>query len=523
MTTLPQRTRAFIMAHPLATALFAGAIARIVAATIALGFFARDDYFHVLDPALRWVADPSFNWDATGLPGAGIRSHLVPRLVWMLVHGCHKLGVTEPDSVLRVIYLVVGTYSLWVIPGVYLAARRLLDERGVLLATWLAALHFAMPYAGTRLLIEAMAMPPLAIGIWLATYRSTARIFAAGLAVGFACWLRYQVGAAAIGLAIALAIMGYREAGSREAARRVAALAVGGVLAMLAQGLFDIWTTGDFLGPLVRNIAINLDPKPGLSRSTPFAYVGVWLLLTVPPATVVTLPAIVRAARKLPLITWPFVVFVVVHSFIPHKEDRFMLPAMPLFILLAAATPAALASGRGKPWETLRGWWPLTRGVLIGVHVLALVLACTAQTQANLRDAMIDLGRDQELRGLVSLGPELHTYFLGRDDIPTEQSSKVDAGFLARALQQIDAHGGNANRFIGFAPDRTKIEILLAANGLDCGEPRESQGWWVDRLVYRANPKRNRRRSPILIWKCETPAVARATGGPNTMAVIGAS
>lgn len=502
------RLRAWVVAHPLAAPMLAGAVARLLAATVAVGFHARDDYFHVLAPALRWLDDPTYDWDASTDPGAGIRSHLIPRAVWLLIRLAQSLGITEPENVLRVVYVAAGAYALLVIPGVHLAARRMLDERATLLATWLAALHFAMPYVGTRLLIEAMAMPPLAFGLWAATYPTFRRQVAAGLLVGLACWFRFQTGVAAIGLVAAVGWLAYRDGRWRSVAERVGGLAVGGAAAILIQGSFDLATTGDFLGPVIRNIIANLDPPAGLSRSTPFAYLGFWLLLTVPPATLVVIPAMARAARRLPLVSWPFIAFVIVHSVIPHKEERFMLPVMPLFLLLWAAVPGAIADAKGRFWDSCRGYWPIIRPYLVALHVLALVFACTAQSQANLRQAVTTLRNDAEARAVISIGPEVQSYFFGKRDIQVYRTSKIDIGWLARTLNTLQNQGVFPIRFMGFEAQRGKVEIMLAALTYRCREPIRLDGWWLDRLVYRLNPRRNLRRSPVLIWHCDPPVVA---------------
>ena len=492
--------------HPLLAPVCVGAVARLVAACVGLGFHARDDYFHVLEPALNWLKDPTYDWDSSGAPGAGIRSHLLPRAVWLLLRLCTGLGITEPTNVLRVLHCACGAYSLLIVPAVFLLGRRLLDERGVRLATWLAAIHFAMPYAGTRLLIEAMAMPPLVFGLWLATYPRSRQLFTSGFLVGLACWFRFQTAAAALGLVISAALLAWRESGWRLATRHVLALAAGGICTVGLQGFFDLWTTGDFLGPVVRNIQVNIGPNPGLSQSTPAAYVGLFLLLTVPPATILVLPTMVRASRRLPLVTWPFLTFLVFHSLVPHKEERFMLPVLPLFLILLAAVPHTLAEADGPIWARLRAFWPATWKLLVVVHLAALLIAVTSQSQANLREAMTRLRHDPEARGIISLGPEVEGYFLGRPELPLYRKSEVDAVWLGRTLRQ--AETPRPNRFLAFAPDQMKAELLLLGFGMNCGPAEVIEGWWLDRLLYSLNPHRNRRRSPILLWHCDPPAVA---------------
>lgn len=509
MSTARQRLIAFVSAHPLCTCVLAGAVARLSAALIGFGFHARDDYFHVLMPAMRWMADPSFDWDASSLPGAGIRSHLVPRLCWLCLRGFAALGITEPETILRGLHCVVGTYSLLVIPALYYAGKALLSERGAWVCALLGALHFVMPYAGTRLLIESMAMPPLAFGLYLLTSSRARRVFLGGAVIGLACWLRYQVAIAAIGFAFAVGVRAYKQGGARRLAHELTAFAGGGVVALIVQGIFDLLTTGVFLGPLVANIAVNMEPPSRLTKSSFSSYLAMWLVLTVPPATLVLVPAMIRAARRLALVTWPFALFVLVHSAIPHKEERFMLPVLPLFLVLLAATPQALQDADGGMWRRLINLWPTTKTFLIAIHAALLLLAVSAQSQAALRESMVVLRHDKGAKAVISLGPEVHDFFLARPTLPLRHRGKPDAKWVTFFISDLQAnHRVSPNRFLGFSADRAHIETILSAHGFMCDEPVLVLGWWLDRVIYRINPTHNRRRSSVLIWRCEQPAFA---------------
>ena len=166
MRKLQHRLLAQLHNHPILLPTLAGVLIRMVTAFFGLGFHARDDYFHVLEPALYWLNDPAFDWDASPLAGAGIRSHLVPRVVYGLLLLSHSLNITSPESALRVIYSTFGLYNALAIPGGYFLARSLFKGDSpssntlIRWTPWVLALHFSMPYAGTRLLIEAMAIPP---------------------------------------------------------------------------------------------------------------------------------------------------------------------------------------------------------------------------------------------------------------------------------------------------------------------------------------------------------------------------
>jgi len=176
--------------------------------------------------------------------------------------------------------------------------------------------------------------------------------------------------------------------------------------------------------------------------------------------------------------------------------------------LFLAADPETLASLRGLWWQRLQKLWRRAGPLTVGLHIAALALATTNQSQANLRQAMVALRDDPGATGVVSLGPELQTYFLARPDIPSERASSPNAVFVGRLLRLENAAA--FNRYLAFEPDQMKAQILLAGFGLDCRVRSRFEGWWFDRLLYRLNPNRNRRRTPVIVWECQGPAIALA-------------
>ncbi len=470
----------------LLAAMIAGGIARLVSALVGIGFHARDDYFHVLAPALAWLDDPAFVWETSDLPGAGLRSQLVPRLVELVVFIARSTGASEPETLLRVLHLSAGAYSLLAVWGMWLLASALLPAKGARIATWLTALHFAMPYLGTRLLIEAMAIPPLLFGLWFATM-SGLPVLCAGILIGLACWLRYQVAVIAIGVAAHLAL--------QKRWRDLGYLAAGGLLALAIQGGFDASTVGMPFQPLWNNIMANAVPHEALTRMSPATYLWIWLVLTIPPVTITLLPAMWREAKALRLVWLPFVMFVMAHMLIPHKEERFMAPALPLFLVLLAA-------------GLLRRMQPALAVWFVAVHALLLGVAVTHQSQAGQREALTHLRHDADARAVIAMGPEVPTFFLGDRVLPVRRNGEVDAVWLRRAMRDLDADDTPANRFLAFESDGFKMELLLEAMALDCHRQPVFESSFFDQLTYRLNPEHNRRRSPIVLWTCERPEVA---------------
>jgi hypothetical protein len=131
------------------------------------------------------------------------------------------------------------------------------------------------------------------------------------------------------------------------------------------------------------------------------------------------------------------------------------------------------------------------RRYLVALHVVALALAVTSQSQKNQREATALLRADARATGVVSLGPEIPTFFLARD-VPLAQRSRVDAGWLHTTIAELENRGKVANRFLAFSSDRSAAEIALAAEGLMCDAPAVLDG----------------------IWRCERPALALGVEAP---------
>jgi hypothetical protein len=204
-----------------------------------------------------------------------------------------------------------------------------------------------------------------------------------------------------------------------------------------------------------------------------------------------------REARGLRLVWLPFFMFVIAHMLIPHKEERFMAPALPLFLVLVAAGLVR----RMRPALTV--WF-------VAVHAVVLGVAVAHQSQAGQRHALTRLRHDTEARAVIAMGPEVPTFFLGNRTLPVRRNGEVDAVWLRRAMRDLDVDDTPANRFLAFESDGFKMELLLEAMALDCRREAVFESSFFDQLAYRLNPAHNRRRSPIVLWTCERPEVAAA-------------
>ena len=489
--------------HRLYLPLLLGFVARLTSSIAGLGFHARDDYYHLLAPALAWLEDPEFDWLSSDLPAAGARSFLAPKILYGLLRFFKGLGIDDPENLLRALHASLGIYSLLTVVCVYLLVDKLTaNPKTTAIATWLAALHFIMPYAGTRLLIEAMAIPPLIYGLFLVAHQSPLKIIWGGFFIAASCWFRFQVGVAALGVALALFWNARRNDQPSEGRKHVLALALGGGVGVLLQGLFDYATTGQFLGPVIENFRLNLDPHDGLTRSGIFSYIGFFALLTIPPFTFVLAKPFWLALKRYALISFPLIAFILVHSLIGHKEERFMLPVLPLFLVIIALAVQMIDENpqfsNGMIGRQFRRWF---KPILV-LHAVLLFVVCMGQSQKNLRETMSWVRERPEIVNLISIGPETHTFFLNRKGINIQRKRLFHAEWLHWTMFEMRERTHQDVYVLSYERDREKAGNMFLADKWQCEVVSTQTGWWADRLAYKLNSKHNVRRSPILIWRC---------------------
>jgi hypothetical protein len=323
----------------LASTLVAGVVLRLWLAFHDDGLYWPDEVFQSLEPAHRVVFHYGLiPWEFID----GARNWLFPGLIAGVMKLGTLVGLGAPRGYLGLVRVVMCGVGVATGYGVYFLARRL--GAGPLAAVAGAGLWLLSPvavYFAPRALSETASALPIVLGLGLAAPVGATRrerVLGASL-LGLAVLLRLQVAVFPAGL---LAL----ELGRR---RWRAALETAGMLLLwaLAFGLLDKVTWGDFFhsafaywkANVVENKSVNWGTaEPGyylsvLFRSSPIV-----------AAACLTLGALGLLAR--PGVGLTAVAFFALHSAIPHKELRFILPVLP--VVFAEVAVGAEVLGRWR-------------------------------------------------------------------------------------------------------------------------------------------------------------------------------
>jgi hypothetical protein len=235
------------------------------------------------------------------------------------------------------------------------------------------------------------------------------------------------------------------------------------------QGLIDLHSHGRFLATLTDYVAFNAEHASRFGQAPWFTYLVFLVLLTLPPLTFWLAKPLWRAARADSLVSSTLLAFVVIHSLIPHKEERFVFSVLPLaFVLLGAALTEARL---------------MVRRVFWGLNGVGLAIATLSDGQHNIIDPLLTAGTAQRI--VIVGGYEVPALYAGD-----------------RPLERFDDGAKLVESFVA-SPPAVPVRVIVSANrpqpalptpGLSCAPPRAFTGDLVDRVLVWLNPQGNGRR-----------------------------
>lgn len=389
-----------IKKHPLLSILIIAGTLRLFAVIFSQGFMAHDDHFETVRIAWAWHNEGIFLDDSTlrweGKPDVGPGRNALYNLFLL---GTMKIssvfGVEHLDQHMYFDRLIHALLSLLPIIFGYKYLREETDENTALVGGLILGAHFMMPFFAVRNLIEMVGADFLVPALYFAhrsmknsSYRDA---LLAAILSAIAFMLRFPVAAALIAVPIAILI-------SKRDWRRAGIYCVSLVAAIGILDLLDIVTHGRYLGSLyvlthVTGSATLVGPW--------YRYLLLILGIMIPPFSIMFLGSMFQreAIRKHLVMLLPALMFVLIHSMIPNKQERFMIPIMPVLIILGCAGMSYFY--RAKAYVK---WRKLVIGLwiwFIVINTILLIPFTLNYAHRGLVDSMVYLSRQDDVDGVV--------------------------------------------------------------------------------------------------------------------------
>jgi GPI mannosyltransferase 3 len=346
----------------------------------------------------------------------GARSWLLPGVIAGLMELARIAG-DGPDYYLPVIAGAFAALGAAPVVCCFLWCRRRFGLAGAFVAGMTVATAPELVYFSARALSEVVAGHLLVVALYAIEpgYRVTSRgrLFAAGALLGLVLVARIQLAPAILVVTL--------WANWRAPRERLAAMLAGLTGALLVAGILDTLTLGYPLASLWRYVLYNV--YYGVSSSFGVeawdyylrAEFAIW-----GSALFSLLLLSILGARWMPVLLAAAIAILATHSTIPHKEYRFVFPAIELLMVLAGAGLAQLVSWTQDRWRGGRLSGILALSICVAfvssVWVAASFMVWTGPILAGLRDSARD---NLSAASFVAHGPApcgIGLYGRGGDD-----------------------------------------------------------------------------------------------------------
>ncbi len=480
--------------HPLAISLIVAFVIRAVAAWRNYGPFAVDDYQNVIEPAMRYLML------GTKPEIPSLRFELLPYAFAWFMKPLYLLGVKRADFLVSFAYFVMGVISLTQIVAMHRIGGLLLQNKWrnamtLFSATWAIAPIFtnSADIAGPSYILLSFCIlhliraTPEKFGLQTSAVTGFLPFLWCGFYLSAAIFFRFSLAPLYFALAVWLLVVVRR--GTKL--RALLFFALGGLATALIMVLLELLNKKLPFSTAIEFIKYNLGAHIQTQSygSMPWhLYLVIFMLFPLPILSFFFWYPMFTAARRFSALTTLFLAFLISHSLIAFKLERYVIPVMPILILFLFTGMQQFAD---------RQWLRWSYRILIVMNALMILpVALTMQQRAGV-DGAIHAGRLDGVRIAHRIDPWRWAYygFNRRNPIFTSTMEELTAA--------IGAHqDGNLHifRFMYFS----QAELAqLESNGMRCTLRKTFRPDFLERISIRLNPSMNGRRNDTTIYACQ--------------------
>lgn len=460
------------------TALLLGIFLRIISAIYGYGPVAIDDYSNLIAPALEKIQT------GAEIEIENYRMVFLGQLVYAVMYLPHQAGIDSPRVLVSLFYLTLGFLSLFLIWGGYKLAQNFIWQKD---QQWfpyfilsLFALHFAMPFISTKAYIESLSMFFIPLAFYFLTKDKPYDLFWGSFWLSFSVLFRFQNGILIIVTAIFIL---YELVIKKKNFHHLLFFLAGGFLVLALMAGLDISSNRKPFSTIINYIVYNFDTNVASQiwgTSPWWTYLSILLLVFLPPLSLFLLPALWKGMKRSPLLAINLVVFVLFHSFIPNKIERFLFPVFPLFIFLTALGFLHQQKSKWQRWENK------TMSLFLILNMPLVFFLSSSRPQMNIIKAA----------SYMNIHPREHYYFYGSLNFWVQGYY----GYQYPNLQTI-----TDQNFPQILEKNKSIYVLsyeAQIFGKACQMKNKFSPDFGERLVILTNPEFNKRRDTLYLHQC---------------------
>jgi hypothetical protein len=324
----------FIIAfNPLQQLLWIGFIVRMFSVIFSKGFGWHDDHFLIIEPAQSWVDGFDYNaWmPSEAHPERTAQGHplLYTGFHYYLFLFFEWIGINNPQTKMFFVRFIHALWSLLIIKYGYLIAKRYSHSKAAWYTGLFLALFWFMPFISVRNLAEFVSVPPVLAAIYLLgkKIQKPKDFLLAGSWLGIAISMRFQMAFVLMGIGVALLI-------SRTSFKTLLLIFLGfSITSFLGTCLIDIMIWKKPFAEFWAYVDYNLQNATVYGTDNTWMYLELILGLLIPPLSFILFAGYFYTWKKIPILFWPVLIYLVFHTYFPNKQERFVLTVIPMIII----------------------------------------------------------------------------------------------------------------------------------------------------------------------------------------------
>ncbi|MEM7107630.1 MAG: glycosyltransferase family 39 protein [Bacteroidota bacterium] len=405
--------KAYYRKNQLYTILLVALFLRLLASFFSKGYAFHDDHFDVIRVAQNWAFGLP-HWIESNVPPK--HSMLYPALNASILWVLDEIGVRDPIAKTTVLRVLHAFYSLLIVLLSFRITELISNRRDAVLVAWIVAVLWFMPYLSVKFLAELVCVPPVLYGFYLIIKddrkkQKSLGYLAAGTLFAVAFSIRMHIILFAGGLGLVLLL-------ERKWLQSIyftsAFLVTSCVLIAIPDLLFFEYP----FQYVVNYFTHNAENANNYIGGSPLKFLLTTFGFLVPPVSVMLMWGYVRTWQVEKKIFLAVLIFFLVHSLFPNKQERFILPMYPLLIIMGVVGWNQFienAKFRVSFPKLLSGCWSFF-WIINGIAALALSLTYSKKDRVA---PMHYLYKKSDLSSLIveSVRPnakQVPVYYLGQ-------------------------------------------------------------------------------------------------------------
>ncbi len=505
--------------QPLNVILIIALAVRLLAAFFSKGYAFHDDHFDVIRAAQDWV-DGIPHWIADAIPPN--HSMFYAAINAFIIYIAEGLGVNDPQVKMVIIRFVHAIYSLLVVYYGFKITLRLSGKKedAIIVGLMLSLLWF-MPYLGVKNLVEMVCIPPLMAAFYRliksdVKYRDWLVV---GLLIGLSFTFRYHVVIFAGGLGI---VMLFRKQFVRAIIFSFGFL----ISAFLVIGIIDMLFWEYPFQSIVSYFEYNAENAYNYSTGPFYRFFLTVIGFTIIPISLFLLVGYMKGWKISKELMLAASLFFIIHSLFPNKQERFIIPFFPFFIILGVIGWNQFIGNSERYKALVRGSWLF----FWGLNIFATVALAITYSKKDRIEPLSFLSKKNDVKGVLieSSGNSIKhvpDYYLGGVAASFDQLDVVKFGLTKVMLDEpivvihtkpawkniedikheFEKTGSEPNYIIFKRAqdlEMRKSNVLSIFEGKQLVKLKEIRPSYFDRLLHILNPRVHKEETN-LIYKVE--------------------